>query len=590
MTTILHASRLCITALIVAQLGTACSGESIDSGAMYDQVEHEQPVSIGVAREAISLATTSAEYKFPATVDPDVLSDRETELWARVYAPAQLDPGERYPLLVFLHGNRSTCGTGTNPRRDHKSHYTDTGECPEGYVVTPSHDGYGYIADEMASQGYIVVSINANRGINAGSGASGDGSLILARARLVLKHLLRLAQWDRGELPTPSSLGFDQVGMMGHSRGGPGVRAAYYLYDEIGSTWPSRIGTPIEFQSIFEIAPTDNFPSHDAVGVHWAALLPMCDTSVFGLDGIRSFDRSMALTYEHPPHFRATATVWGTNHNFYNSEWQYSDAGRCVGHEPLFQAENYIHPSGWYTPGVTGSEEQRAVGKALVTSFFLGTVGANSDLSEAAIFDPRNELGPEITSITRVDRGFNPSPNWGDVLRLEEFTDETGIGMTGAQAMITHVNVEYTELFEHDPSYRGAHVTWTSASYDRIFQPHFADEGYGLPLSRFDTLDFRVDLAIDEELNVTESTNFSIRLVDRNGFVSYPVDISDYVDLSNPVRRHSMLQTVRIPLTDFGGLSLEHIRGVRFSFDDTETGSIYLASIRASTGGIPAGN
>src|SRR5690606_27077265 len=153
-------------------------------------------------REAISLATTSAEHKFPATVDPDVLSDCETELWARVDAPAQLDAGERYLLLVFLHGNRSTCGTGTNPRRDHKSHYTDTGECPEGYVVTPSHDGYGYIADEMASQGYIVVSINANRGINAGSGASGDGSLILARARLVLKHLLTLAQWDRGELPT----------------------------------------------------------------------------------------------------------------------------------------------------------------------------------------------------------------------------------------------------------------------------------------------------------------------------------------------------------------------------------------------------
>src|SRR5262245_3593024 len=64
------------------------------------------------------LATTEGEYHFPAGIDPDVLDDRKTEIWAQVYRPATLDANEKHPLLVFLHGNHGTCGRGTNPRID----------------------------------------------------------------------------------------------------------------------------------------------------------------------------------------------------------------------------------------------------------------------------------------------------------------------------------------------------------------------------------------------------------------------------------------------------------------------------------------
>jgi hypothetical protein len=36
------------------------------------------------------LATTAAEYRFPATVDPDIISDRFTEIWAVVHRPVDL--------------------------------------------------------------------------------------------------------------------------------------------------------------------------------------------------------------------------------------------------------------------------------------------------------------------------------------------------------------------------------------------------------------------------------------------------------------------------------------------------------------------
>ncbi len=187
------------------------------------------------------LQTTSAEYKFPAAIDPDVLTLRATELWAVVYRPEPLDAGP-YPLLVFLHGNHATCGYSENPRVDDNVQYTFLGTCPPNYVVTPNHLGYTYLAERLASWGYIVVSINANRGINAAGGSAEDNGLNQARGKLLLKHLQRLSEWNSLG-GTPESLGvdlkgkldFSHIGLLGHSRGGEGVRAAYNFYRDAGS-------------------------------------------------------------------------------------------------------------------------------------------------------------------------------------------------------------------------------------------------------------------------------------------------------------------------------------------------------------------
>src|SRR5215207_10758287 len=73
---------------------------------------------VASTRSALTVPVTSSEYQLPASVDPEIIGDRVTELWARVYRPATLVAGQRYPLLVFLHGNHHTCGHGSNPRID----------------------------------------------------------------------------------------------------------------------------------------------------------------------------------------------------------------------------------------------------------------------------------------------------------------------------------------------------------------------------------------------------------------------------------------------------------------------------------------
>ncbi len=86
-------------------------------------------------------SVTSNEYYQPAglgliaNIDTAVLPDRSTELWAKYYFPNNLSGGP-YPLVVLLHGNHYTCGTGINPRNDSNRDYTDSGQCPSGYVVT----------------------------------------------------------------------------------------------------------------------------------------------------------------------------------------------------------------------------------------------------------------------------------------------------------------------------------------------------------------------------------------------------------------------------------------------------------------------
>jgi hypothetical protein len=545
------------------------------------QVFAPDPTDIG------PLARTSAEYRFPAAVDPEILDatpPRAVEIWARVYRPVDLSAGP-YPLLVFLHGNHATCGFGTNPRVDDRIDYTTTGVCPDGYVVVPNHTGYGYLADRLASWGYIVVSINANRGINAGAGVPGDAGLNLARGRLVLRHLQRLSEWNTfGGTPPSLSvdlrgrLDFNSVGLLGHSRGGEGMRAAYNLYRDVGSPWPALIPDPVNFQGIFEIGAVDGQTARvlNADGTKWNQLLPMCDGDVSNLQGVRPFDRMLRIFDENPTQ-KSTFTVWGANHNFYNTEWQVSDSAGCLFHPALF-------------PFVIGSPEQRQTGLVPVMAFFRGNVGPFAEWTFNRNFNPLFELPLVITDITRVDRGFTPSPHPVFTLVFEDFDQPTGVNTSGVPNDASIVTITHGPVPRHDPIQRGGAISWSTAAEDVYFQTNWTVAGVGFDISPYPTLDFRVSRQHNPALNPNPNlpTNFSIRLALADGSLSPPVQLSTYTDLRGPVggafagNLHPILQTVRIPVRDFGETDLTQVRGVRFTFDSTGTGAIFLANVRLS--------
>jgi len=541
------------------------------------------------------LATTSAEYKLPAGIDPDVSTALPTELWARVYRPSNLTTAP-YPLLVFLHGNHATCGrfAGAGPgRRDNNVQYTFTGTCPDGYVVVPSHEGYAYLADRLASWGYIVVSINANRGVNAAPGISGDPGLNLRRGRLVLKHLQRLREWNATAGTTPATLGFDlfgkldfaHVGLLGHSRGGEGMRAAYQQYRDPGSPWPARIG-PANFEGIFEIGPVDGQTGRvlNADGTFWNVLLPMCDGDVSSLQGVRPFDRMLLIRSETTPIQKSTFTVWGTNHNFYNTEWQESDSPGCLKHKRLFG-------------NLLGSSEQRTTAVSSVLAFFRGNVGASANPAFTQNFNPEFQLPDAVAQLTRIDRGYGV-PSSLFTTTFDDFDQAAGINTHGTANTASHVSVTHGSIFNHSSLQRVAQVEWNQAAADTFFQSNWTPDGLGRNASAFRTLEFRVSRQCGDALcrnpgSLSQfATSFSIRLVTADGTASAPAQLRDYLTLTGPVgglvrfvgaSPHPILQTVRIPLSAFTGISLMALRGVRFTFDDTNHDEIFIGNVRLST-------
>lgn len=562
------------------------------------------------------LATAQGFYEMPAAINSNVLVGRPTQIRARVYRPAVLN-GE-LPLLLFLHGNHGTCGRDFdpavddpamfpgNPRFDDDCAFTDTGACAAPFpIVAPSYLGYEYLALRMASHGYMVVSIDANRGITCGGGVTGDSLLIRARGRLVLEHLRMLSEWDVNG-GTPGSVGaelqnhidFSNVGFMGHSRGGEGVRAAYNIYYAGGSVWPSRILRPVTVKAIFEIAPTDNGAvepgnTFNALGTVWNVLLPLCDADVANLQGVRPFDRMHRAFLEAPvslpqPFQKSTFTVWGTNHNFFNTQWQISDTagkGTCIGsgNIPLF-------------PNSPGSPEQRLTALASLPAFFRGNVGetvANLNRVLNPLYDLPAEVFDEANNPvplpSRIDRGFTPSPNLMFNMVVDDFNLATGISSNNVPNLRSKIGLVNGKVPDHDPNLpqRAASITWGAPGPDVYFQANLtAATDTGKDISSYVALDFRVSRQNDFLRNLGASTDFSIRLVGANGLMTRGVRADAYAQLDGPSGgfggMHPLMKTIRIPLLDFSNLSLieRQVRGVRFTFDQSASGAIYLANVR----------
>ena len=642
-------------------------------------------------------------YKFPAACDNAVLPcgdpvdpTRSIELWAQIYRPKSLDHPP-YPVIVLLAGNHQTCGrpaTDADKQRlgvplsvdfhiDDNSQYTTAGTCPAGYSVVDSHLGYSYLADRLAGWGYVVVSINTNRGISSGVGMRGDVGLIYARARMVLRHLQLLSAWNSGdssqtppnpegaELPATLSgkLNLEQLALFGHSRGGEGVRAALRLYRDgdpgpLAPDWQSLI-PDLGVVGIFEVGPTDFsvFSSAsgpplappgpiNASGVKWNVLIPICDGDITDGAGLRPFDRMMVATQDSfekaSPAQKSIYAVWGTNHNFYNTEWQVNESDGCIGsgNIALF-------------PKAPGSTDQQATAISAVMAFVRATFespavpkAANPafDRNFNPIFSiPRTIEGPDFETIkypTRVERADTPSPSIQVSRTVDDFDQDTGISSYGVPNDMQGIeikNLNGTSLSgfkcpdppavidaipEHDPTLRGASLSWNQASEGTFLQVNWTAQGSpgmnldSLPsIGAAQALEFRVSrrLVIPplkpvspgsgdcfqphafqiDPLNTDPITDLSVAIAGADGTLSKSLEISKYLadaPLSGPVGAylgknregldsfvsHAILQTVSIPLRDFGGLApvKGQTRGVRFTFDRTKTGAIYLTNVR----------
>ncbi|WP_137295513.1 hypothetical protein [Nocardioides dongxiaopingii] len=284
--------------------------------------------------------TVSSDYRLPGVRVPGM--PQPIEMVGHVVEPAASAATGPRPLVVFLHGRHEVC---YDP--DDDDAYARRWPCRGRFEEIPSHLGYVYVQQLLASQGYATVSVRVN-GINAQDGGLDDGGAD-ARARIVREHL---DHWTT--LAAAHQVDLDQVVLVGHSRGGEGVDRASI---EIPLSAPYRVAGQVL------IAPTD-FASHTAPYVPTATVLPYCDGDVFDIQGQKFTDTARDLATDDTS-LKSSLLVMGANHNFFNTEWT---PGTAVAPANDDWGADPDAACGRRAPDRLSARGQRDVGKAYVAA------------------------------------------------------------------------------------------------------------------------------------------------------------------------------------------------------------------------------
>ena len=433
-----------------ADLDVLLSGDRLDQPGLDASGDIVAPADLP---RAVPLAEDPAEQGPFAVVSSDYELEgvklprmrRPIEMVGHVVEPAPTaDTGPR-PLVLFLHGRHSYC------------YDPDGGEdgwewpCEAPFEEIPSHLGYDYIQQVLASQGFTTVSVRVN-GINAQDWRLSDGGAD-ARAAVVQRHL---DHWT--SIAADHRVDLSRVVLVGHSRGGEGVnRAAIQI--------PLDASYRVVGQVL--LAPTD-FGTQTAPYVPTVTVLPYCDGDVFDLQGQRFTDSARDLAADDTS-LKSSVMVLGANHNFFNTEWTPG-----IAQAPAWD-------DWWSRRGVCGTrsptrlsaEDQRRVGVAYVAGaarLFAEDAGEFLPLYDGSVVSPASIGAADVRSHAigggREDR--RPAIDTG--LSLAQGSETSfcqgvlapgSIAACGREPNLFGQAPHWYDAGEFAPPRRALEVTWT---------------------------------------------------------------------------------------------------------------------------------
>ncbi|HZH30279.1 MAG TPA: hypothetical protein VEY11_05910 [Pyrinomonadaceae bacterium] len=536
-------------------------------------------------------AVTREEYNYGDSVFQPSGFPIAVEVRASVHYPTAL--AASYPVIVFMHGRHATCYRSSTAAL--------RWPCRSTEQPIPSFQGYDYIAEKLASNGYVVVSVSAN-GINAYDNNVNDLGM-QARAELIQHHLGRLRTFNTtGAAPFGTKFvgKFDltKVGTMGHSRGGEGV-VKHYVYN-------ASLGSPYTIKAVLPLAPVDfNRPVVNNAALE--VILPYCDGDVSDNQGVHFYDDAR-YNVAGDTGAKHTIQVMGANHNFYNTVW-------TPGMFPAGTADDWGYVTGGSLDGHCGtatgnkrltSAQQRGTGLAYTSAFMRAYVGGETQFLPILTGEAPPPASAQTTNLYVSYHAPDAATKRRDVNRLLTATNLTTNTLGGATAQ--------SGLTPHDlcggNSPQPQHCLPSTQSTSR--QPHTVASarstlrglsqlrtGWGafgstytndLPLgardvSAFQALQFRVSVNFSDTRNAANTPqNFRVVLTDGTGATA-SVRVGDvsgalfYPPGSvGPVPK-VLLNTVRLPLTSFTGINLSDIRSVKFNFDQTGQGSLLITDL-----------
>jgi dienelactone hydrolase len=249
-----------------------------------------------------------------------------------------------FPLVVLLHGNHADC---LNPATGQES---SPQPCAPPNVPILNYEGYDYIGQNLASHGYVVISLDADA-LTSYQTSQDNG--VLLRTQLIAASLDMAYAWADGaplyvqtspgqveSSPPPARSPYalagklnleNGVGLFGHSRGGEGV-AEFPAFNRIRPAPGKKYKidaveafAPVDYErdAVFGTATTDvpNSTNNSVPGfTAFASVLPLCDGDVSDLHGARTFMNSLHAEPGDPSP-KIQFAFQGGDHDYTNTVW-----------------------------------------------------------------------------------------------------------------------------------------------------------------------------------------------------------------------------------------------------------------------------
>jgi dienelactone hydrolase len=495
-------------------------------------------------------------------------------LQARVWMPEGQGP---FPIVLIVHGN--------HPMEDF------------------SDPGYAYLGALLASQGFVVASVDENflnssvaDYVNPIETRTGDENKV--RAWLLLEHLAQWRDWAVDPAnPLHGRVDMTRIVLVGHSRGGESVATANE-FNKLAA-FPDDATIKFNFgfniRGIVAIAPIDGqYKPRD-----WPT--PMRDQNYFVIQGSMDGDvvsfagssqYSRATFSGNKDAFKASLYVKGANHGQFNTAWGRDDLGLPL---PILDTRPIMDPL-----------EQRKDLAVYLSAFLHETLMDQHGYRQ--LFEDARNGAAWLPDGYLMNNYADSGTRW--LATYEEDIDpatgtEADVAISGDK--LTVWSEDYPKLKEEPFDTNVAELAWDDRAY-RSPASYALRCANGTSVAPTDALVFsasQVDIDTLPKAFKGEgsrknedkaSLDWSIAVADSNGVVArVPLSADQvlYPQVNGQTRRAGMVSFIptseivmrrfKFPFAEFVAanpkLDLAHVKEIRLVFDRSKRGAIALDDV-----------
>lgn len=357
-------------------------------------------------------------------------TEQEIAIKGQLWVPQGEGP---FPIVFIMHGN----------------HLSEA----------DSSDGYHYLGELLASHGMIVSSIDANfLNYSVWSGIVDDDQLL--RSWLMLAHIAKLYEEQQELLHAD----WDNVALIGHSRGGQAAAMAVDARKWIANEPVTTILDEIDIKAVIAIAPTDyRVDSKQAYlsNVNYLTLHGTMDSDLTESFGERQYERT---NFTRSGHFKATVELYHANHGQFNTVWGKYD-------------EQFPGALALNTADLMSGEDQRLAAKLFIHSFLQASF--TGEARYEAVFQDFRTIGEYLPLTGYVSRYSSSSTKmWFDFEKPQQAEEQ----VTATEGMIVK-SIDLKGRSGGDKQNRVLYASWEQANSALQFpvkpQQHSQDRQIG---------------------------------------------------------------------------------------------------------------